>query len=187
MADLKELHRRNLERFGEHVHAVGVDQWNGSTPCTEWDVRMLVNHLVSETRWMPPLLQGLTIGDVGDRLDGDLLGEQPGSSWDAAAEEASAAVLAADLGAPVHVSYGDIPGESYVFDVMTDLAIHGWDLARAIGADETLDPETLDVLFDAFKAKEEELKASGVFGSKVVPPSGADKQTQLLAVFGRVV
>src|SRR5207244_3476995 len=56
MTDLKELHRRNLERFGQYVHAVRNDQWQGSTPCAEWDVRALVHHLVSESMWMPPLL-----------------------------------------------------------------------------------------------------------------------------------
>jgi uncharacterized protein (TIGR03086 family) len=186
MTDLKELHRRNLERFGQYVHAVGDEQWQGSTPCAEWDVRALVHHLVYESMWMPPLLEGQTIADVGDRLDGDLIGQDPRSAWDLSAKETNAAVEAADLGGTVHVSYGDITAEAYISEVMTDLAIHGWDLARAIGADERLDPETVDVLFDEFKPKEEELKSIGVFGPKVEPPAGADKQTQLLAVFGRV-
>jgi uncharacterized protein (TIGR03086 family) len=186
MPDLKELHRRNLERFGRHVHAVGDGQWHGPTPCSEWDVRMLVNHLVSESLWMPPLLEGRTIADVGARLDGDLLGEDPAFAWEAAEKEASAAVEGADLGASVHVSYGDIPADRYIFDVMSDLAIHGWDLARAIGADESLDPDTVDVLFEQFAPKEKELKASGVYGSTIEPPPGADKQTRLLAIFGRV-
>jgi uncharacterized protein (TIGR03086 family) len=69
---------------------------------------------------------------------------------------------------------------------MTDLVIHGWDLAKAIGADEALDPESVDVLFGHFKPQEEMLKATGAFGPKVEPPPGADKQAQLLAVFGRV-
>jgi uncharacterized protein (TIGR03086 family) len=186
MADPKELLRRNLERFGEHVRAVRDDQWNGSTPCTEWDVRALVHHLVSESVWMPPLLEGQTIADVGDRLDGDLIGDDPLSAWELSAKETIAAVEAADLGATVHVSYGDISAEAYISEVTTDLAIHGWDLARAIGADEALDPETVDILFDSFKPKEEGLKASGVFGPRVEPPAGSDKETQLLGVFGRV-
>jgi uncharacterized protein (TIGR03086 family) len=186
MTDLKELHRRNLERFGSHVHAVKDDQWHGPTPCTEWDVRVLVHHLVVENLWMPPLLEGQTIGDVGGRLEGDLLGEDPGFAWDASAKEAGAAVEQADLAVTVHVSYGDITAESYIFEVMTDLAIHGWDLARAIGADETIDPDTVDLLFDHFKPMEQQLKATGGFGPFVQPPEGADRQTQLLAVFGRV-
>jgi uncharacterized protein (TIGR03086 family) len=186
MPDPKELYLRGLDRFGEHVAGIREDQWHGPTPCTEWDVRVLVHHLVSENRWVPPLLEGQTIADVGDRLDGDLLGQDPRSAWDNSAKEAGEAVRAADPEATVHVSYGDITAEAYLFEVMTDLVIHGWDLARAIGADATLDPEAVDLLYGHFKPQEETLKASGAFGPKVEPPSGADKQTQLLAVFGRV-
>jgi uncharacterized protein (TIGR03086 family) len=186
MTNLRELHRRNLERFGHHVHAIQDDQWHGPTPCTEWDVRVLVNHLVSENLWMPPLLNGRTIDEVGTRLAGDLLGADAMFAWDASAKEAGAAVEQADLDATVHVSYGDITAQSYVFEVMTDLAVHGWDLARAIGADEAIDGETIDLLFDHFKPMEHQLKATGAFGPLVEPPEGADRQTQLLAVFGRV-
>jgi len=186
MPDVKELYRRALERFGQHVRKVRDDQWHGPTPCTEWDVRVLVNHLVSENLWMPPLLDGKRIADVGGRLDGDLLGEDPKSAWDQSARESGAAVRSAPLDGTVHVSYGDVTAEHYISEVMTDLAIHGWDLARAIGADEAIDPEIVDLLYGELKPKEDELKSGGLFGPKVEPPPGADKQTQLLAVFGRV-
>ena len=186
MPDVKELYRRALERFGQHVHTVRDDQWHGPTPCTEWDVRVLVNHLVSEGLWMPPLLEGKKIADVGDRLDGDLLGEDPKSAWRQSAKESAAAVRAAPLDATVHLSYGDVTAQHYINEVMTDLAIHGWDLARAIGDDETIDPEIVDLLHAELKPKEDGLKATGLFGPTVVPPPGADKQTELLAVFGRV-
>jgi uncharacterized protein (TIGR03086 family) len=185
MADVKGLHQRALERYGQLVHAVGDDQWHGQTPCTEWDVRVLVNHLVSENLWMPPLLEGKTIADVGDSLEGDLLGQDPKSAWDRSATQVSQAVGAVPLDRVVHLSYGDVSARHYVFEVFTDLSIHGWDLARAIGADETLDPESVDVLYAHYKPREDALKASGMFGSKIVPPPGADRQTELLAVFGR--
>jgi uncharacterized protein (TIGR03086 family) len=186
MPDVKELYRRALERFGQHVHQVRDDQWHGPTPCTEWDVRVLVNHLVSENLWMPPLLIGKKIADVGDRFDGDMLGDDPKSAWDQSAKESAAAVRSAPLDVTVHLSYGDVPARHYVNEVMTDLAIHGWDLARAIGADEAIDPEIVDLLHAELKPKEDGLKATGLFGPKVVAPPGSDKQTQLLALFGRV-
>lgn len=186
MPDVKELYRRALDRFGQHVHKVRDDQWHGPTPCTEWDVRVLVNHLVSENLWMPPLLDGKKIADVGDRFEGDLLGKDPKSAWDQSAKGSGAAVRSAPLDATVHLSYGDVTVRHYVSEVMTDLAIHGWDLARAIGADEAIDPEIVDLLYADLKPKEDELKATGVFGPKVEAPRGADKQTRLLAIFGRV-
>ncbi len=186
MADTKDLHRRALDHFGELVHQVGEDQWSLDTPCADWDVRELVHHLVYENRWMPPLLAGGTIAEVGTALDGDLLGDDPVASWDESATAAAASVDEVPLDRIVHLSYGHVPARHYVNEVFTDLAIHGWDLARAIGADETIDPEFVELLYEKTAPHEDALKASGLFGPKVVPPDGADLQTRLLAIYGRV-
>jgi uncharacterized protein (TIGR03086 family) len=186
MTDYRELYRRALDRFGEHVHSIRADQWGEATPCTEWDVRALVQHLVYETMWMPPLLNGKTIADVGDALSGDLLGDDPIGAWDRSAKENAEAVDSTLPDSVVHISRGDITAEQYTNEVFTDLVIHGWDLARAIGADETLDAESVDLLYGIFKPMEAGLKASGAYGPQVVPPSGASRQTELLAIFGRV-
>ena len=186
MTDVKGLFARALEHYGKLVHAVRDDQWHEPTPCSEWDVRVLVNHLVYENLWMPPLLEGKTIGDVGDAFEGDLLGEDPEAAWDRSAEDVRRAVEASPLDRTVHLSYGNASAEHYISELFSDLTIHGWDLARAIGADEMIDPESVGILYDKYKPIEDGLKASGLFGPKVEPPPGADKQTQLLAVFGRV-
>lgn len=185
MTDVKDLFQRALDRYGQLVHSVGEDQWHGQTPCTEWDVRMLVNHLVSENLWMPPILEGKTIADVGNSLDGDLLGEDPKSAWDKSADGVSGAVRAVPLDRRVRLSYGVVPAEHYIFELFTDLTIHGWDLARSIGGEQTIDSESVDLLYSHYKPREDGLKASGLFGEKITPAPGADKQTQLLAVFGR--
>ena len=61
-SDLQELYRRACERFGEHVHAIRDDQWGSGTPCTEWDVKALVGHLITEVAWVPPLVGGRPAG-----------------------------------------------------------------------------------------------------------------------------
>src|SRR5215217_2149838 len=110
MADLVELFERAVTRFGDRV-AVIDDQWSASTPDSDWDVRALVNHVLSENLWAPPLLQGRTIAEVGDRFDGDQLGDDPQATW-AAAAAASVASVRGDgaLDRTVHVSFGDISG-----------------------------------------------------------------------------
>src|SRR3989442_15558732 len=90
--DVRDLYKRASEEFGRRVHSVGDDQWHQSTPCTEWDVRMLVNHLVGENLWVPSLFEGKTTEEVGDKFDGDLLGNDPKAAWDQAAQPALAAV-----------------------------------------------------------------------------------------------
>lgn len=169
------------------MHEIPADGWAGSTPCTEWDVRALVNHLVGEIRWMVPLFDGRSVADVGDSLSGDLLGDDPVGAWDAAAGEVIATVDAPGaMGITIHLSRRDLTGAAYAQEVFTDLAIHGWDLARAIGADETIDADIVEIIDGIMRPIVADLKSSGVFGPVVVAPEGADAQTQLLALLGRV-
>ena len=83
-----DLHRRSVESFVDRLDALaaaGDDAWSRPTPCPAWDVRALVNHIVYEDLWTVPLMEGSTIEEVGDRFDGDVLGEDPiGSALGAA-------------------------------------------------------------------------------------------------------
>jgi uncharacterized protein (TIGR03086 family) len=90
--DTAMLHRRTVETWSDRVAAVAADQWDRPTPCTEWSVRDLVNHVTGEERWAVPLMQGRTIADVGDSLDGDLLGADPHAAARRAAGDAVTAV-----------------------------------------------------------------------------------------------
>jgi uncharacterized protein (TIGR03086 family) len=178
---------RAVQHFGEKVHAVGDDQWTNETPCTDWDVRALVNHLVNEALWVKPLIDGRTIEEVGDRLDGDLLGEDPRAAFDRAAAEAMA--VAGEPGAPeriVHISSGDTPASEYLGELFVDFVVHGWDLARGIGADDTIDAASAALIYEQMKPMEDAMRSWGVYGDKVEVAEGADTQTKLLALFGRV-
>ena len=107
--NIQELFARAVDEFDGRVQQVKAAQWRDPTPCTEWDVHALVNHIVNEARWVRPLLAGKTLEEVGDSLDGDLLGDDPIGSWSGARDEELAAV--GSLGSPeqlVHVSWGQI-------------------------------------------------------------------------------
>src|SRR5207245_7375809 len=121
-----------------------------------WDVRTLVNHLVNEERWVPPLFAGATIAEVGDRFDGDLLGTDPVTNALDAAKQADGAV--AEPGAldrQVHLSFGDTPAEEDVFQLLADHLVHSWDLAVAIGADPRLDAEAVRAAAEGFAGRED--------------------------------
>jgi len=185
--DVLPLFHRMLTRFGGLVHEIPADGWSGSTPCTEWDVRALVNHLVGEIRGMVPLFAGKSVADVSDSLNGDLLGDDPVAAWDRAADAVVATVDAPGaMDGTIHLSRRDTTGAGYTTEVFNDLAIHGWDLARAIGADETIDPDIVQIVDEIMRPTVTEMKASGAFGPDVTPPEGADAQTRLLAMLGRV-
>lgn len=177
-----------LSEFDRRVHAVGADQWHNQTPCTEWDVRMLVDHLVTEQLWAPLLLDGATIDDVGDRFDGDQLGDDPVATWErtsAAGHQAFAAPGA--LHRMVELSYGRRPADGYCQEMTLDLAVHAWDLARGIGADEHLDDQLVSYLLDFVEPQAGQLAGTGLFAPSVDVGEHADTQTRLLALLGRRV
>jgi uncharacterized protein (TIGR03086 family) len=186
MSDVAELYRRAIDLFGAQVHAVKDDQWHLPTPCTEWDVRAVVNHLTYEMRWAVPLFQGKTIEEVGDRFEGDLLGDDPKGAWDDAAGQAAAAVRADGvMERPVHLSFADVPGSEYAMQLQADLLVNGWDLARATGGDERLDPGLVQACSAWFREREELYRAGGSIGPRPELPPRPDAQTELLAAFGR--
>src|SRR6266566_3223057 len=186
MDDVLDLHRRALEEFGRRVHAIKPDQWGCSTPCRDWEVRQLVNHLVNEQLWVPPMLAGKTVGEVGDAFDGDLLGDDPVRRWDEGAAAAHAA-LAADgaLERTVHLSYGDRPAVEYAQEMIFDLVVHAWDLSRAIGADEKLDPELVERAYAGIEPMSDSLASTGLFDAPVPVAADADPQSRLIALTGR--
>jgi uncharacterized protein (TIGR03086 family) len=186
MTELSALFRRAAEAFGAHVHAVGGGQWHDPTPCTDWDVRMLVNHVTVEQLWVPPLVGGSTVAEVGDRFDGDRLGDDPVAAWDAAVAASLAAFEAPGaLDGSVSLSSGVRPTAEYCWEMTTDALIHSWDLARGIGADETLDPELATLVYERTLPVAEQLHETGLFAPPVPVPDDAPLQTKLLAIFGR--
>ncbi|HVM00089.1 MAG TPA: TIGR03086 family metal-binding protein [Egibacteraceae bacterium] len=185
--DVVILHRRACAEFGSRVPAIGSGQWQDPTPCEGWSVRDLVAHIVDECRWTPPLLAGLTIDEVGDRLAGDPLGDDPVGAWEAAAAAATQAAADVDRDRTVHLSFGNFPARFYLRQLAADHVVHAWDLARAVGADERLDPELVDVLAAWFARQEEAYRAAGAIGERQPLPDDADAQARLLAAFGRSV
>ena len=180
-----ELHHSAVDAFDGRVAAVTAEQWDQATELPGWDVRTLVNHLVNENKWTPPLLAGSRIEDVGDRFDGDLLGADPQAAWKESAAEAKAAVTEEAAVRTVHLSFGDAPGSEYVLQLFADHLIHSWDLARAVGGDLTLDPELVDACAQWFSSVEDDYRRAGAIGDAPSIPPDADAQTALLARFGR--
>jgi len=184
--NIPAMFRGAVEEFDARVRLIGDHQWQAATPDEHWAVRDLVNHVVGEDLWAPPLLAGSTIAEVGDRFDGDVLGADPKAAWAAA----SAGVVRAvgEDGAMdriVHLSFGDFPGREYTMQMFADHLIHAWDLARAIGADERLDSALVASCATWFDSAEDAYRSAGAIAARPPVPGHADAQTVLLARFGR--
>ncbi len=184
--DLPELHAKALDSTRAFVAGVEADQWGVTTPCSEWNAPALLNHIVSGNLWVGELTAGKSIEEVGDRLDGDLLGDDPLAAYDASAKIAADAFRAPGaMEAMVGVSYGPVPGEIYAGHRFIDVLIHGWDLAEATGQPRALDPELVEACIAIVEPQADMLAGSGMFDADVTAPAGADRQTRLLAMLGR--
>ena len=183
--DTARLHELSVASWLERVEAIGPDDWSLPTPCSEWSVRDLVNHVVGEDRWTGPLLQGRTIDEVGDSLAGDLLGADPGAAAAAAGAEAVREVgdrLTPDL--RVHLSYGEEAADEYLMQLVADHVVHAWDLASATGGDRDLDPELIDAVAGWFAEREDLYREAGLVGDRV-ETDAPGPQAGLLASAGR--
>ena len=183
--DVEAAYRRSVSGWMAAVE--GVDgNWTASTPCADWDVRQLVNHVVGEDRWTKPLVDGRTIAEVGDSLDGDLLGERPVAAAREAAEEAVTAVTARlpEAGL-VHLSYGEETIAQYILQLTADHLIHGWDLAVATGQDRDLDSEVVAVVSGWFADWEQRYRSSGVVAVRPESAQSGSAAAELLIAFGR--
>lgn len=184
MADVKTWLRRAAERFGDNLRAIGEDQWDEPTPNQDWDVRELTAHVVDEQHWAPPLLAGKTVDEASEDIPADTLGDDPKAAWEEAAQAGLAAAESVDLDQTVHLSFGDFPAEEYLMQLFADHLIHSWDLARATGQDERLDPELVQACAAWFADREEIYRAAEAIGP-AVPVDSDDPQDQLLGRFGR--
>lgn len=171
-------------RFGHAVHQVPADRWSSVTPCSEWSVRDLVNHLAGEHLWAPPLLEGMTIEEVGDQFDGDVLGDDPVAAWDSAIAASVNAFASVSDEDPVHLSFGIFSVDEYANQMLVDLTVHAWDLARGAGLEERLEPSTVEASLVYARLRFEEYASSGLFGIPLEFDTDDPQQT-LLALLGR--
>ncbi len=173
----KQAHREFGGRLSE------VTDWDAPTPDAEWNIRDLVTHVVEEQQWVPYLLAGSTVTDAQRRIQ--RLGDDLRAEWRLYSLAATAAWDAAVPEAQVSLSYDTVPVIDYLREQVSDVTIHSWDLARAVGADETLDETLVAGVWTVFEPQRDTLSASGLFAVPVPLPEDAPLQLRLLALTGR--
>ena len=179
--DWLSLQKRVQREFSRRIAA--VTDWDAPTPDTEWSVRDLVAHVIEEQQWVPYLLAGASIASA--KKDIQPLREDLRAEWDLYAFAANAAWMATTPDTRVQLSYDTVTMADYLREQVADVAIHTWDLARAIGADENLDPEIIEAVWTVFEPQKDTLAASGLYAAPVPLPDDAPLQQRLLALTGR--
>jgi uncharacterized protein (TIGR03086 family) len=183
--DPKVLFAKAVEQASPCIRRLEADQLSDPTPCSEWDLRALLNHMVYELRWVPDILRGKTVQEVGAAYDGDLLGTNPVSAWQHAADGALVAIKRADPDMTVHLSYGDVAAKEYIAEIGRDMLIHGWDVGQAMHCTIMFDKDMAEAIYNEMLPRREEFVNSRAFGEPIEVNEDADIQTKLLALYGR--
>jgi len=135
------------DEFARRLQLVGPGDWRRPTPCSEWDVRALVNHVVGANVRYRSLLHGASTEQVEATRSVDHLGADALASFVATADDVVACFQQdGALERITHHVTGDRTGRELLSMRILDVAVHGWDLARAIGADENLDDDIVAYL-----------------------------------------
>ena len=169
-------------RFGAAVHGVPDGGWDAPAPVEGWVARDVVRHLVE---WFPGFLAGGS--DVALPPTGSV-DDDPVGTWDAFAASVQAVLDdPATSGRTFRNPHtGDHPLDAAISQFFTaDVFLHTWDLARATGQDDTLDPERCAVMVEGMQPYDELLRSSGQYGPRIPVPDDADPQTRLLGFIGR--
>jgi uncharacterized protein (TIGR03086 family) len=181
MSDVSSRYRKVADQFGARVDAVPPGAWDNPTPCEGWVARDIVGHMAE---WMPSLF----LASVGAPLpvlpDVD---SDPAGAWRALDAALQAALDDPDVASrQVDTPVGTFSvAEAIARFGLPDVLVHTWDLARATGLDDTLDPVEVRSLAESLADVGDSLEKSGHYGPRVPVPDGADEQTKVLALMGR--
>lgn len=186
VAALKVANAEFQSRLGQ----VASEQWDLPTPCPDWNVRGLVNHMLLGTRMSVQVLSGMPRDEVISYLDDDLMSgnEDPVASFVELADQMVAGFSGPEgLEGMVEHPAGDFPRIMFAGFRVADGGCHAWDLARAIGAEEALDPVLVQFLWDDAEPKRDMLAATGMFGEGASGTVDGDVQlqTRYLDLMGR--
>ena len=174
---------RNLSRlFTARVRQVPPESWDNPAPCEGWVARDVVRHLVE---WVPSMILG---GPGLPMPQHPAVDEDPLGAWEAVRAAIQAAL---DDAGTARLEFDMRVGRYSVQDavatfVLADVLIHTWDLARAVGLDETLDPVEVRRALEGMRQVDPAmLVSSGQYAPAVEVPEDADEQTRLIALTGR--
>lgn len=182
--DFAEEYRQIAGTFSEKVKGAPDGSWENPAPCEGWVARDVVRHLVE---WFPAFLRD---GAGVELPAGPPVDDDPVAAWTTMSDGVQALLddpaTAGKVLSNRHV--GDVALDAAVSQFFTnDVFLHTWDLARATGQDETLDPGRCATMLDGMEPWDEALRSSGQYGPRVEVPDDADAQTRLLAFIGRRV
>jgi uncharacterized protein (TIGR03086 family) len=189
MGDIGDRYRRRAAAFEGKVAAVAPDAWGNQSPCAKWTARDVVDHIVA--------MHGYMLGPIGRSFEASVT-DDPLRAFQEARGAVEKVLDNPELAAQeVDTPTGKMTAEAQIDQVVSDdLVLHGWDLARATGQDEAMDPDDVERLWRSTTSIPAEMitlyRTPGafgpdveVFGAEVPVPADAPLQDRLLGFIGR--
>ncbi|WP_181770319.1 TIGR03086 family metal-binding protein [Amycolatopsis pittospori] len=187
MNAIADRYRARADAFEGKIAAVEPGRWENRSPCEKWTARDVVGHIVD--------MHGAMLRPFGrDLAPAPSLREDPLGAFRAARAEVEVVLSDPVLAATEHETpMGKVTAEQHIDQVVSaDMVVHGWDLARATGQDDTIDPGEVARMWPEAQAIPEEMRIPGafgpgivVFGPEVKVPDDAPLQDRLLGLMGR--
>jgi uncharacterized protein (TIGR03086 family) len=173
---------RATEVASKAVHGVQRSQLSDPTPCTELDVRGLLNHLLGGLE----MLRTAASGGKAEMPQGDQFGPNPGQDYDERRGKLldvmkDPAVLQRNWEMP----FGSMPGTMMAGIAFFEHLTHAWDVAKATGQDTALPEDLVTEAFDVVTPMDMMLRMPGVCGPKVEVPDDASLQDKFIGFMGR--
>jgi uncharacterized protein (TIGR03086 family) len=151
------------------------DKLDSPTPCDDWDVRTLLNHMLQTQRYFIAAGRGES-GTPPSATPPDVLSDDPVSDFAEGRDE----LLAVFAEPGVQDQTGPALGIAFA-----DQLLHGWDLARATSQDATMPPECAEIAYDTIHGRFTDEERVGVFKPELAAAPDSGPQEKLLAYVGR--
>lgn len=179
-------YERALQGFGRVVAQAGDSGWGAPSPCSEWTARHVVGHVIAVQHAIAATIDG-TPPPMNPMKEPDrFAGDDPAAAWLEALATIRAAIASADISNQVVTMWrGEMTVDEMLGYNIGDTTIHTWDLATALGVDDTLDPDLVDAALELYEPIADTMRGPNVFADQVEVAAGADPQTRLLALVGR--
>jgi len=170
------------------VEGIEPSQLDNPSPCDEWTVRDVLNHITAGSTMFAVCVRDGLISD--EQLGEIMAGDNLGTDYKGAFRTASAAALDA-FDAPgaaekmVNLPFGEMPAGVAINIAIFDVATHTWDLAKGTGQTMQLDPEVLAAAYELAQQMIPNMRAGGMVADEVIVAADAPLQDRLVALTGR--
>lgn len=173
--------------FGRLVDGTRPEQLGDSSPCTEFTVRDVINHVTGgATMFASAFEHGAVPDDELAVIMGDLVGDDPSAAYAAASARVQAAYHAPGaLEGMVTMPFGEFPREAALGIAVFDVAVHAWDLAQATGQELRLSEELAEEILELGRAMGLDNYRGVMFAEEVIVVETAPAWDRVAAYSGR--